>query len=48
MNDKIAKKVRKYTKRNFLQYANEVRKWSWITRWRYCWYILFSRDKVVR
>ena len=42
MNDKIAKKIRKYTKRNFIEYASEVKKWSFVTRWRFCWYILFS------
>ena len=57
MNGRIAKKVRKYTRRNFLQYASEVKKWSFITRWRFCWYILFhrlpktkkvSKDQVLR
>lgn len=42
MNSRLAKKVRKYTKRNFIEYATEVKRWSFATRWRFCWYILFS------
>jgi len=42
MNGRMAKKVRKYTKRNFIEYAREVKKWPFLTRWRFCWYILFS------
>ena len=42
MNGRMAKKVRKYTRRNFIEYAREVKKWPFVTRWRFCWYILFS------
>ena len=42
MNSRMAKKVRKYTRRNFLQYASEVKKWPFTTRLRYCWFILFA------
>lgn len=42
MNSRISKKIRKYTKRNFIEYATEVKKWPFATRWRFCWYILFS------
>ena len=48
MNGRVAKKIRKYTKRNFIEYATEVRKWSFVIRWRFCWYILFHREPKAR
>ena len=45
MNGRIAKKIRKHTRHNFLEYVNAVREWPFLARWRLCWYILFSRKE---
>ena len=43
MNSKVAKKLRKYTKRNFFEYVGAVRQWPFTARWRLCFYILFGK-----
>lgn len=43
MNSRTAKKIRKYSKRNFFEYVDAVRGWPFTNRWRLCWHILFSR-----
>lgn len=48
MNQKLAKKLRKYSRRPWLEYITEVKKWPFSARWRLCWHILFSRVKVKR
>ena len=43
MNGRIAKKIRKYTNRNFLEYIRAVEQWPFSARWRLCWHILFGK-----
>lgn len=43
MNGRVAKKIRKYSQRNFLEYVQAVKQWPLSARWRLCWHILFSR-----
>jgi len=43
MNGRLAKKVRKYTKRNFLEYVEAVKLWPLSARWRLCWHILLKK-----
>lgn len=42
MNGRMAKKVRKYSKRNWIEYFNAIREWPWTVRLRFCWHILFG------
>jgi len=43
MNGRVAKKIRKYSKRNFLEYVRAVEEWPFSARWRLCWHILFGK-----
>ncbi len=43
MNAQIAKKIRKYSKRNWIEYLKEIRKWPFSVRWRYAWWVLFGK-----
>jgi len=43
MNGRVAKKIRKYSKRNWLEYVAVVKKWPFMARLRFAWYILFKR-----
>ena len=40
MNGRVAKKIRKYSKRNFLEYVEAVREWPFMARLRLTWYLL--------
>ena len=42
MNGRLAKKVRKYSKRNWMEYVNAIQQWPWTVRLRFCWHILFG------
>lgn len=46
MNGRVAKKIRKYTKRNFLEYVHAVKGWPWTAKLRLCWYILFAKGEL--
>lgn len=60
MNSRAAKKIRKYSRRNWIEYFNAIRQWPFLTRLHFCWDILFgyrwktkkpkkiSRDNVLR
>ena len=43
MNGRISKKIRKYSRRNWIEYVREVKKWPFMARWRFAWYILFHK-----
>jgi len=45
MNSKVVKKIRKYSKQNWIEYVKVVKKWSFAVRFRYCWYIMFGKSK---
>ena len=42
MNSKTAKKVRKYSRRNWLQYFHTMREWPFGVRLRFCWQLMFG------
>ena len=46
MNSRTAKKIRKYSKRNFLEYVEAVWGWPLSNRLGLCLHILFSRRKL--
>jgi len=43
MNQRIVKKIKKYAKRNWMEYLKEVKQWPFSNRWRLCWFILFGK-----
>jgi len=45
MNGRVAKKLRKYSKRNWLEYVEAVKQWPLNARFRFAWYILFHKEK---
>lgn len=42
MNCRTAKKIRKYSRRNWLQYFHAIRQWPFGVRLRFCWNVLFG------
>ncbi len=46
MNGRVAKKIRKYSKANWIEYVHAVKQWPLSARIRFSWYILFGKDKV--
>lgn len=42
MNGRVAKKIRKYSRRNWLEYVAAVKQWPFQARLRLAWYILFK------
>jgi hypothetical protein len=40
MNGRVAKKIRKYSRRQFLEYVAAVRKWPFRARLRFAWLIV--------
>jgi hypothetical protein len=42
MNGRIAKKIRKYSRRNWIEYYQAIREWPFLTRLHFCWDILFT------
>lgn len=41
MRNKLAKKVRKYSRRNWIEYYQAMHKWPFSARLRFCWQLLF-------
>lgn len=46
MNGRVVKKIKKYTKYNFLEYVKAVKEWPFSARWRLCWHILFRKGVI--
>lgn len=42
MNGRMAKKVRKYSQRNWMEYFHAIRQWPFGVRLRFCWQVLFG------
>lgn len=42
MNGKLAKKLRQYSKRNWIEYVRAVKQWPLSARLRFAWHIVFS------
>ncbi len=39
MNGRIAKKLRKYSRRDWFEYLNAIMGWPYIVRLKFAWYI---------
>ena len=44
VNGRVAKKIRKMTRRHGMEYLREIRGWRFINRWHLCWWILFGNE----
>ena len=44
MNGRISKKIRKYSKRNWIEYIKVVKQWPFTARLRFAWFILFKGE----
>ena len=42
---KLNKAVRKFTRKSGQQYVAALKEWPFKARWRFCWYILFGKQK---
>ena len=40
MNSRVARKIRKYSRRQFLEYVVMVRQWPFKARLQFCWHIM--------
>ena len=47
MNGKLAKKIRKAAKRNWMEYLSEIKAEPFIIRWRYAWWVVFGKKRKV-
>ncbi len=45
MNARIAKKIRKYTKHNYMEYVEALCEWPLRARLRFAWYIIRAKGK---
>lgn len=45
MNGRIIKKIRKYSKRNWMEYVAQVKQWPFMARLRFAWYIIKPNRK---
>jgi hypothetical protein len=43
MNGKLAKKIRKYSRRNWIEYYKEMSEWPFSARLRFAWGLLFGK-----
>jgi hypothetical protein len=43
MNNRVAKKIRKYSRRQFFEYVDMVKQWPLNHRLRFCWLVLVGR-----
>ena len=48
MRNKTVKLLRKYSKRNWIEYVQAISEWPFSARWRLCWHILFAKRKDKR
>ena len=48
MNSKVAKKIRKYAKRDYIEYVNALMEWPWMARFRFAWYLVRPRRKKIK
>lgn len=45
MRGKLAKKIRKINRHQWIEYVEAVSGWPFTARWRLCWHILFKKKK---
>ncbi len=45
MRGTVAKKLRKYAKRDWIEYVNALMKWPYMARLRFAWYLIQPRKK---
>jgi len=44
MNGRVSKKIRKYSKRNWIEYIKAVGQWPLKARLRLCWHIICAKE----
>jgi len=42
MNSRVAKKIRRHSRRAWVEYFQAIREWPFTTRLHFCWDVLFS------
>ena len=45
MNQQLAKKLRKYSKRNWMEYVEALCQWPLMARLRFAWFIIRAKRK---
>ena len=45
MNNKLAKKIRKVGKRDWIEYYMAMQKWPFLARLRFSWHLLFGKKR---
>lgn len=45
MNGKLAKKIRKYSKRNWIEYVEALCEWPLMARLRFAWHIIRAKKR---
>jgi len=45
MNGRIAKKIKKYSKRNWIEYVEALCEWPLMARLRFAWFIIRAKRK---
>lgn len=40
MRGKLVKKIRKYSKRNWIEYVKALKQWPYMARLRFAWYLI--------
>jgi len=45
MRGTVARKLRKYAKRNWMEYVQAIAEWPFSARWRFAWQIVFHAKK---
>ena len=45
MNGRLVKKIKKYTKYNYLEYLDAIKHWPFRNRLRLAWYIAFGKRR---
>jgi len=45
MNGRMVKLIKKYSKREWIEYVHALEQWPFSVRWRFCWHILFGKRR---
>ena len=45
MRGTVVKKIRKYARRNWIEYVNALMEWPYRARLRFAWYLIKPRKK---
>lgn len=48
MNGRVARKLRQYSRRQFMEYVEQVQQWPLNARLHFAWYILLRKGRKAR